>query len=138
MIMPPDHQLIPTLHCGQFSGRSTYWCHWLNHEGGEWVKSLMQFFDVSQESASVQESHRVWLTYLENQVHRMDYPKYLAQGWQIGSGSVESACKQVVNERLKGTGMRWGESGADAVCRLRGLLKSESHDWDHYWASLAQ
>ena len=29
-------------------------------------------------------------------------------GWQIGSGPVESACKTVVGNRLKGGGMRWG------------------------------
>ena len=44
----------------------------------------------------------------------MDYPRYLANGWQIGSGPVESACKTVVANRLKGSGMRWGEDGSDA------------------------
>ncbi|WP_143393724.1 hypothetical protein [Fimbriiglobus ruber] len=36
------------------------------------------------------------VTYFTNQTHRMDYPHYLAQGWQIGSGPVESACKTVI------------------------------------------
>ena len=52
------------------------------------------------------------VTYFANQVHRMDYPSYLARGWQIGSGPVESACKTVVGQRLKGGGMRWGQDGA--------------------------
>jgi hypothetical protein len=38
----------------------------------------------------------------------MDYPRYRSKGWQIGSGPVESACKTVVGQRLKGPGMRWG------------------------------
>jgi hypothetical protein len=50
------------------------------------------------------------LTYFRNQVHRMDYPRYLAHGWQIGSGPVESACKTVVGQRLKGAGMRWART----------------------------
>ena len=33
--------------------------------------------------------------YFANQEHRMDYPTYVAKGWQIGSGPVESACKTV-------------------------------------------
>ena len=33
------------------------------------------------------------------------------------------------------TGMRWGEDGADAVCHLRALLRSEKSQWDAYWAS---
>ena len=55
----------------------------------------------------------------------------------IGSGPVEAACKQVVGQRMEGSGMRWGEAGADAVCHLRALLRSEKGQWDHYWASLA-
>ena len=50
--------------------------------------------------------------YFENQVHRMDYPTYVAKGWAIGSGPVESACKTVIGKRMKGGGMRWGQSGA--------------------------
>ena len=42
----------------------------------------------------------------------MEYPEYLAKGWCIGSGAVESACKTVVGQRLKLAGMRWGEDGA--------------------------
>ena len=61
----------------------------------------------------MREAHRQVLGYFANQVHRMDYPAYRAKGWQIGSGSVESACKQV-GHRLKGTGMRWSPEGAEA------------------------
>ena len=67
----------------------------------------------------------------------MDYPGYLAKGWQIGSGPVEAACKQVVGQRLKGSGMRWGEAGADAACHLRALYRSEASQWDAFWASAA-
>ncbi len=42
----------------------------------------------------------------------MEYPEYLARGWCIGSGAVESACKTVVGQRLKLAGMRWGEDGS--------------------------
>ena len=63
----------------------------------------------------------------------MDYPAYVRNGWQIGSGPVESACKTVVGNRLKGGGMRWGENGADAVCHLRALYLSEPVCWDSFW-----
>ena len=46
--------------------------------------------------------------YFENQSHRMDYPDYVAKGWAIGSGPVESACKTVIGQRMKGAGMRVG------------------------------
>ena len=60
--------------------------------------------------------------YFQNNRERMDYPRYLALGLQVGSGAVESACKQVVSQRLKGAGMRWLEAGAQTVARLRCLL----------------
>ena len=87
-------------------------------------------------SAGAREAHRQLLGYLANQQHRMDYPAYLRRGWQIGSGPVESACKQV-GQRLKGSGMRWGEAGADAVCHLRALFRSEASQWDAFWDATA-
>jgi hypothetical protein len=113
------------------------WCHRLKHEGGKVVLAKLKRIDVSGRSEAVQEAHRVLLVYFTNQVHRMDYPSYRAKGWLIGSGPVEAACKQVVGQRLKGTGMRWGEAGADGVCHLRALFRSEKGQWDDYWASLA-
>jgi hypothetical protein len=113
------------------------WCHRLKHEGGQAVLAGLRAVDVSGRSAVVREAHRELLGYFGNQVHRMDYPMYRAKGWLIGSGPVEAACKQVVNQRLKVTGARWGEAGADAVCHLRALFRSEKGQWDAYWASLA-
>ena len=63
----------------------------------------------------------------------MDYPTYQAHGWLIGSGSVESACKTVVNQRLKLAGMRWGEDGTDAMCHLRALFRSDSEQGESFW-----
>ncbi len=44
------------------------------------------------------------VTYFRNQHHRMDYPAYLAKGWQIGSGLMEAGCKLVINERMNARG----------------------------------
>jgi len=49
--------------------------------------------------------------YFANQAHRMNYPEYLAKGWQIGSGPIESACKMVVGQRLKGAGGAGARTG---------------------------
>jgi len=118
----------------QLAGR---WRHRLKHEGGAVVLAALSALDVSGRPATVREAHRQLVGYLTNQVHRMDYPTYRAKGWQIGSGPVESACKQVVGQRLKGSGMRWGEGGADAVCHLRALFRSEASQWDAFWATAA-
>ena len=63
----------------------------------------------------------------------MEYPEYEANGWYIGSGAVESACKTVVCSRLEGAGMRWSEAGAHAVCHVRALFRSEVGQWESFW-----
>jgi hypothetical protein len=109
------------------------WCHTLKHEGGQALLAQLQDLDLRGKSATTREVHRQVTQYVANQCHRMDYPRYRAHGWLIGSGHVESACKTVVGARLKGSGMRWSEEGADAVCHLRALFKSQASQWDAFW-----
>jgi hypothetical protein len=47
------------------------------------------------------------------------YPSFRAQGYQIGSGLAESACKRLVTQRAKGPGMHWTTPGAQAIATLR-------------------
>ena len=108
-------------------------CHRLKHEGGPMVRRRLEDLDLTAASAAVREVHRQTVQYFRNHEHRMDYPTYVRNGWQIGSGPVESACKTVVGNRLKGGGMRWGEDGSDAVCHLRALYLSEPICWDSFW-----
>jgi hypothetical protein len=63
----------------------------------------------------------------------LEYPEYLAEGWHIGSGPVESACKTVVGQRLKLAGMRWREYGTHGVCQMRALYRSEKGQWEAFW-----
>jgi hypothetical protein len=74
--------------------------------------------------------------YFAGNEHRTNYPSYKKEGWDIGSGPVESACK-VVGDRLKRSGMRWVEAGAARVSPLRALYWSGEDVWDAYWALAA-
>ena len=65
------------------------------------------------------------LSYYREHQSRMDYASYRARGMQIGSGSAESACKQLISARLKQAGMIWDAQGAEAVAAVRAWLKSE-------------
>lgn len=113
--------------------RVTQWCHRLKHEGGLRMVYALKELDVGESSAAQQTAHADCLRYFQNHQHKMDYPRYLANGWQIGSGPVESACKTLVASRLKQSGMRWGEAGSDAVCHLRALYLSQPGCWEAYW-----
>jgi hypothetical protein len=111
------------------------WCHQMKHEGGAAILATLRGLDLTGSNAAVCEDHRLLVQHFEKNVHRMDYPRYQRLGWQIGSGSVEAACKTVIGGRLKGAGMRWGEDGADAVSHLRALFLSEKGQWDAFWAA---
>lgn len=113
------------------------WCHQLKHEGGASLLSQIESLDMAGVSPDVREAHRLLLGYIRNNQHRMDYPTYVARGWQIGSGMVEAACKTVVCQRLKESGMRWREPGTTALCQLRALFKSEPRLWKNYWSRIA-
>lgn len=113
------------------------WCHSLKHAGGRQVIRMLERLPRQKMIAEVQEEYDRLLKYLKNNQHRMDYPRYLRRGWQIASGAVESACKRVVNQRLCMGGMRWGETGSDAVVHLRALYQSDPDQWDAFWALAA-
>ena len=124
-----------TLHpddAGAAARRTGAWCHRLKHAGGAAVLAALEALDTAGGSAGQREAHRALRGYVRNQAQRMDYPSYVAKGWQIGSGPVEAAC-QLVGQRLKGAGMRGGEGGADAVCHLRARFRSEASQWDAFW-----
>ena len=108
------------------------WAHRLKHEGGQVILQELRKLELPGR-ASLHDVWRSTVGYFENQVHRMDYPTYRAHGWQIGSGPIEAACKTVINQRLKGTGMRWSPAGADAMSHLRALFMSERGQWAAYW-----
>jgi hypothetical protein len=108
------------------------WCTRLKREGGE--KVLADLRELTVRRGAARECREEVAGYFANQKHRMDYPTYVAKGWQIGSGPVESACKTVVGQRMKGGGMRWGQDGADAVAHLRALFRSEKPQWEAFWS----
>ena len=61
----------------------------------------------------------------------MQYDQYLANGWPIASGAVEGACKNLIKDRMERSGMRWTETMAEAVVKLRAVYLSG--DFDNYW-----
>ena len=63
--------------------------------------------------------------YLFHNRRRMDYAAFRQAGYPIGSGTIESACKTVVQARMKQSGMRWIRTGAQTMLALRCLLLSQ-------------
>lgn len=65
------------------------------------------------------------LAYFREHRHRMPYAHLRGQHLPIGSGVVEAACKTLVSQRLKRSGMRWRHTGGQAILTFRALCQSE-------------
>ena len=66
--------------------------------------------------------------YIQNNIDKINYSKYKANGYYIGSGPIESANKLILQRRLKQAGMRWSVEGAQYMLTLR--AKVESNLWN--------
>jgi hypothetical protein len=58
----------------------------------------------------------------------MKYATWAARGLPIGSGVVEAACKTLVIQRMRRSGMRWREEGGQAILTFRGLAQNQRFD----------
>lgn len=66
--------------------------------------------------------------YFRQNRERMNYPAYRRQGYQIGSGTIESAAKQIGTLRMKVAGATWNEDSAHRVAKARAAYLS--NQWD--------
>jgi hypothetical protein len=75
----------------------------------------------------------VLINYLRPRLAITDYPSYRKKDLVIGSGMMESSCKRVVDQRLKGPGMQWSEQGALAMAAL--TCQRLNGAWKAFWAA---
>ena len=66
------------------------------------------------------------VTYFTNNTARMRYDQYRAKDDLIGSGTVDSSCKQIVTPRLKCSGAQWIIPGAVDTAKARAAWLSEA------------
>ncbi len=105
----------------------------LKHQGPARVLEHLAWLAARYPSALLQEK----LAYLQKREAHMQYPLYQEAGWPIGSGSVESANKLVVEARLKGAGMRWERRNVNPMLVLRNAVCNR--EWKQTWEdSMAQ
>ena len=73
------------------------------------------------------------LAYFRTNANRMTYRTFRRKGYFIGSGAIEGACRHIVAQRAKLSGMRWSIPGVAHVLAFRCLIKSNL--FDDYWKS---
>lgn len=98
----------------------------------ERLRSLLQEREQPEAVESVDKS----LHYLRPRQEMMQYAHFQAQGYPIGSGSVESANKLVVQSRMKQAGMRWELAHVNGMLAMRNLVCNER--WQEGWLAIRQ
>jgi hypothetical protein len=123
---------------GKGSQKAERWydkyCSKLKGEDGA-AKQVLRSMDYYERAGRLCRSRRAALeaerTFFIRNGHRMDYARFRRNGWPIGSGPVEAACKSLVKTRLCRSGMRWSRVGGQSILSLRTYVKSGR--WDTMW-----
>ena len=88
------------------------------------VLAVLEAVEAERCLGESRKQQQALVTYLTNNEHRMQYGTYLEAGYLIGSGPIESANREVVQQRLKLSGQRWTPQGLQQVANLRVAYKS--------------
>jgi hypothetical protein len=89
------------------------------------VRAVIQTCEtLAREGRGAEEARKAAL-YFTNHAARMDYATYRRKGYQIGSGTVESACKQLGILRMKVPGATWNRQGARFTAKARAAFLSD-------------
>ena len=118
--------------CKEFYGEQTepYWQQFTRWRGLFLEGKVQQVIaELKQMRGNCKGKKRHFLqgqiSFFVDNKERMHYDQYLAMKLPIGSGTIESACKNVIGARMKQGGMTWSESGAEGMLQIRASLGSE-------------
>jgi hypothetical protein len=114
--------------------------HRLKHDAQGAAKVLVALAHLPIEQAvdrvAAHQARETALNYLTKRLDQIQYATFQAQGLPIGSGSVESANKLVVEARLKGSGMHWARAQVNPMVALRTIACSDR--WAQAWPRIEQ
>jgi hypothetical protein len=130
---PEAEQVLDLFHvCGQLGEFAKAVVGEGIEEPGQWVREQKQALLEGQLPQLLERIERLplrrdeskgrrdkLLGYLRVNSYRMDYKRYRQQGLMIGSGAIEAAHRTLVQQRMKLSGQRWSDQGANNLLNLR-------------------
>jgi hypothetical protein len=98
-----------------------------------WTKKLLDNLKEQRKQyrAAKREAIDTLVRYISTNEEQMRYDLFRAKDYDIGSGAVEGACKNVVGKRLKQSGMIWTRLGSSSVLTLR--VSWPNDEWEQLW-----
>jgi hypothetical protein len=115
-------------------------CHRAKHKMGGAMRVLNDMKDFSNThrmSATNRQILQTSITYISNNMKKMQYHKNVEANQPIGSGVTEAACKVLVKLRMCKGAARWKNEGAAVVLTLRSLHMTNLR-WDQFWSKYSQ
>ena len=103
--------------------------HMLRHgKPDDLLKDIKEAMKIKDLSDAERHALSNLYEYLDKHRGHIDYSRFKKLGLPLGSGMVESACKWLIQQRFKGTGMRWSEEGFNHLLHLRLAWVNSSFD----------
>jgi len=96
----------------------------LEDDVGKVIEVLKQLPESPNKKTEKQKHNLI--KYYHTNKKRMRYCAFLKRGLQIGSGAIESAHRNVLQQRMKLSGQRWTKKGFQQVSNLRAVYKSNN------------
>jgi hypothetical protein len=127
---------------GTGTAEATAWlgaqAHDLKHTGPPPVLAALRQLPIerARDPTAASAARDATLGYLETREAQLDYPRFRAAGYPIGSGAVESANKLVVEARLKGSGMHWAPRHVNPMLALRPVACNDR--WAETWPTVCR
>jgi hypothetical protein len=112
------------------------WLHDLKHgDPADVLEALCLLPTATAPDPAAAEAHRAaTVDYLAARWDQIQYADFLLAGLPIGSGSIESGNKLVVEARLKGSGMHWARAHVNPMLALRNLACNDR--WAEGWPAI--
>jgi hypothetical protein len=106
--------------------------HLAKHQGYEPLRDHLLKWRSTLRSPAKRKSADLLINYMTDRREMIDYPHFLKEQWQIGSGPTESQCK-LIPRRVKARGQRWDGDNAEAIMALEATEQSNLSTvyWQH-------
>jgi hypothetical protein len=104
-------------------------CRWLEEQKQrlkmDEVKNVVKDLkNTNGKTMEIDKALKEVIRYYENNIDRMKYGTFIRNGYLIGSGAIEAAHRNVIQQRLKLSGQRWSIKGAQKIANIRAYRKS--------------
>jgi hypothetical protein len=118
---------------GEIQPQLSQWVQPLRHQlrHGREQRVLRQIAQLKKRRGEAGKVIRREKNYFKTHAGRVNYQAIAKRGWPIGSGAVESACRQK-QCRFKRCGQFWSKQGLRNLCALDEARRN--HHWDQLWS----